>query len=70
MSQKPQNSKGLKTHRDRNLIGDGDPQTCTRCFGTCRVGDGQGRWEATHGAQHPVHSPCPVCLGRGVIAAS
>jgi hypothetical protein len=65
----PPAPKTTRPPRDRNLIGDGEPQTCTRCHGSCHIGDGQGRWEATHGAQHPVKSMCPVCLGRGVIAA-
>jgi DnaJ-class molecular chaperone len=71
MTPNPSNSMGLKPRpvRDRNLIGDGEPMACPRCAGRGHIGHGQGRYGETIGGWKNVYTPCPVCLGRGVVAA-
>jgi DnaJ-class molecular chaperone len=69
MTRNPSNSTELKRRRDRNLIGDGEPMACPRCAGRGHIGHGQGRYGETIGGWKNVLTPCPVCFGRGVVAA-
>jgi len=55
--------------RDPFFISDRDAMACPVCYGRGSVGDGQGKWEATHGAWHPVRRACNHCLGRGLVEA-
>jgi hypothetical protein len=66
----PPAPKTTRPPRDRNLIGDGEPTACPRCGGRGHIGHGQGKYGETLGGWKSVVTVCPVCLGRGVIAAS
>lgn len=63
------NSTELKRRPDPNLIGDGEPQACPRCYGRGHIGEGQGKYGETIGGWKNVFTPCPICLGRGVVSA-